>query len=85
MTSVIQGMSMSEVRSCLYKIRSSWDSQTPWEPFNPSQMVNDDDSVAGDNNMSLTRFTWLFVLGHHSNRKRYNASDGGGGKTKSDF
>ena len=65
MASVVQGMTMSEVRSCLFKIRSSWDAQTPWEPFNPSKRVS-------DGPMTMTGFTWLFVLGHHTNRKRYN-------------
>ena len=65
-------MSMSDVRSSLWEIRSSWDAQTPWEPFNPSRMME-------KNQMSLTRFTWLFVLGHHTNRKRYSEGGGKGG------
>ena len=72
MTSVVQGMSMSDVRNCLFKIRSSWDTQTPWEPFNPSMLVSE--GPREEREMSLTRFTWLFVLGHHTNRKRYNSA-----------
>ena len=66
MTSVINDLSMSEVRRCLQEIRKSWDNQTPWVPFCPSTLLHS----AGEPQISMTKFAWLFVSGHHVQRKR---------------
>lgn len=66
MTSVVKGLSMSEVRRCLQEIRRSWDDHSPWMPFNPSNTLE----ACTTQNMSMTQFTWMFVSGHHAQRKR---------------
>lgn len=72
MSSVVKGLSMSEVRKCLQKIRVEWDRQTPWAPFDPSSTVT---AVDPDKRtMSMSEFAWLFVIGHHTNRKRQKRS-----------
>ena len=63
MSSVIDGLSMSDVRQSLHKIRYSWSNQTPWSPFDSSKTI-------GFDQMSMSQFAWLFVTGHHSARKR---------------
>lgn len=66
MASIVPGLTMSEVRRCLQEIRRSWSKQSPWVPFNPSAQV----TVVEGFSMSLTKFAWLFVSGHHVQRKR---------------
>ena len=60
--SVVVGLTMSDVRQCLSKIRSAWDEATPWKPFCPSRSVFRD--------TSMEKFAWQFVAGHHIHRKR---------------
>lgn len=70
MSSVIDGLTMSEVRRCLQKIRSAWDEQTPWGPFNSSAVIIEPERTGGKV-MTMSKFAWLFVIGHHTNRKRH--------------
>ena len=73
MASVVPNLSMSEVRRCLQEIRRCWDRHTPWSPFNPSQHL----SISTEQTpLSFTKFTWMFVSGHHTHRKRQRADRG---------
>lgn len=73
MPSVIEGMTMSEVRQCLQQIRRSWNEQTPWVPFNPSAKFKF--VKTQDETLTMSKFAWMFVIGHHINRKRQKQTD----------
>ena len=65
MSSVIPALTMSEVRRCLQEIRKAWDTQTPWKAFDSSRKL-----AALGHDMTIMQFAWMFVAGHHAQRKR---------------
>ena len=65
-TSAIDGMSVREVRWCLGKVRSQWQSANN-EPFFLTNTLD-------DGNVSVQEFAVKFVVGQHMKRHRKSGS-----------
>ena len=61
-TSAIGEMSVAEVRKALAQMRKYWNSHSAVQPFCPAQILIP--------NMTISEFSFKFVMGHHA--KRHN-------------
>jgi len=59
-TSAIEDMSVAEVRKALSVMRKEWSHHCAVKPFSPSNILV--------NNMTISNFSFRFVMGHHSKR-----------------
>ena len=62
LTSAIENMSVADVRKSLALIRKQWENHTSMNPIYLSKELNPD--------FSLSKFAYLFIMGHH--HKRHN-------------
>lgn len=61
-TSAVPNMTVAEVRKCLSSMRKEWTDHSCLHPF----------SISTDlaNNLTVGEFSFQFVLGHHSKRRK---------------
>lgn len=64
MTSAIHEMSVADVRKALSLMRKEWLKHSNVKPFFPSYQITD--------NLSVSEFSFKFVLGHHAKRHAKN-------------
>tara|TARA_B100000945_G_C20397353_1_gene605516 strand:+ start:1672 stop:1941 length:270 start_codon:yes stop_codon:yes gene_type:complete len=60
MTSAIPDMTVADVRKALASMRRDWAKHSCVQPFFPSQTLT--------NELTVSEFAFLFVMGHHAKR-----------------
>tara|TARA_B100001741_G_scaffold146705_1_gene121051 strand:- start:1164 stop:1418 length:255 start_codon:yes stop_codon:yes gene_type:complete len=64
MTSAIHEMSVADVRKALSLMRKEWLKHSNVKPFFPSYIITDE--------LTVSEFSFKFVLGHHAKRHAKN-------------